>query len=541
MSKQIITGKQARQKILSGVNQLADIVTITLGPKGRNVGLDKKWIDPQVLHDGVSVAKDIDLPDPYENFAVKLVKQTSAQTNDKAGDGTTTSTLLAQQMIAEGINQIDKHGRNSQTMKKGMDAAAAKAIELLKSKSKPIKTNEEIKQIATISSADENVGNIIADAIAKVGKEGVISVEESAVPGLSVDIKEGMQFERGMAIPAFSEKEKDCTELRNPYILVSNHFIKSQHDVAKILELLIQQQEGMPPEVVFIGFDFTEPVLRTLILNNERGNINAVAIKAPGFAQKQDELLKDLAVITGATVVDKQTTKLEDVTIDMLGRADRVWCDQEVTKIIGGAGDQDEIKKRAESIRTLIEKETRSFEKHQLQNRLSKLISGAAIIHVGGLSEVEAKEKKERVIDAVEATKSAIEEGIVAGGGITLHEIASQMLPDQSEKEDWIAGYNAVVSSLRMPLIKILNNAGEDAADVVNTIELKGKPNYGYNVETEKYGDMFDMGVIDPTKVTRNAIQNSVSVASVLLTTEAIVVEIKTQNTQVLEDSHTED
>lgn len=533
MPKQIIKGKEARAKMLSGIKQLSEVVTITLGPKGRNVGLDKKWVEPKVLHDGVSVAKEISLKDPFENYAVKLVKQTSSQTNDRAGDGTTTSTLLASEIVRRGMKKIDA-GVNPMTMEKGINIAVDRVVQLLKSDSREVKDNAEIRNIATISAADEQVGELIARAVDKVGKEGVITADkESAIMGIELEVKEGMQFNKGYVSPLLAtDTDKMEAELITPYILVTDYPIINALEIIGFIQRFVKELNRR--EIVIIAPEISGPGLQNLLLNKMRGGIDPVAIQAPGFAERQKDILEDIAALTGGQVIYRDKVKLEDAPIEMLGRADKVWCDAENTQIVGGDGKPEAIEARAATIREAILKTKSDFEKTQLQDRLAKLISGAAIIKVGGMTEVEIDEKKERVIDAISATKSALEEGIIPGGGIELFQIGEDLVDLKGAKKDLQAGIDIVVQSLRAPLHKILTNAGEDADTVIKTIEsYEGDIEaYGYNVETEKFGDLYKMGVIDPTKVTRNAIQNAASVAAKILTTEFVVVDIPEEKEQ---------
>lgn len=527
MAKQIISGDKARAKLLSGVQQLADTVTVTLGPKGRNVGLEKKWIEPKVLHDGVSVAKEIDLPDPYENFAAQLVKQASSETNDKAGDGTTTSTLLARVMVEKGMKHVND-GVNPMTMKKGIEKAVEEVVRLLKEDTIEIKDNEKIKQIATISAANEEIGEMIARAVEKVGRDGVITSEkDSSIVGIELEVKEGMEFDKGYASPMLStDQDKMEAELEMPYILVTDYNITGALEIIGFVKRFVEKFNAR--ELVIIAPEIAGPALQNLILNKVRGGIDPLAIKAPGFGPKQKEILEDIATLTGATVVYKDKVKLEDAPLEYLGRADKVWSDAEKTKIVGGTGNPEEIKKRASLIREEIKKSKSEFEKTKLQERLARLISGAAIIRVGGMTEVEISERNERVIDAIEATKSAMEEGIIPGGGIELLGISEELSDMKDKNTDVDFGIKLVVSSLQEPIRKLLTNAGENAEEIIEKIKnYEGDiDSYGYNVESEEYGDMIEMGIIDPTKVTRSAVQNAASVAAMILTTEFIVVEI---------------
>lgn len=527
MPKQILSGDAARAKMLSGVKQLSDVVTITLGPKGRNVGLDKKWVEPKVLHDGVSVAREIELPDPFENYAVKLVQQTSSKTNDRAGDGTTTSTLLAGELVELGFKKVEA-GANPMTMEKGISQAVSHVVSLLKRDTKQLTTNEEIKQVATISAADENIGDLIAQAVAKVGKEGVITADkESTIMGIELEVKEGMQFNKGYASPLFvTNPDKMEAEVQMPYILVTDYPILNALEIIGFIKRFVEELNRR--EIVIIAPEIAGAGLQNIILNKVRGGIDPIAIKAPGFAERQKDILEDIATLTGAQVIYRDKVKLEDAPIDMLGRADKVWCDAENTQIIGGAGEASAIEARANSIREAISKTKSDFEKTQLKERLARLVSGAAIIKVGGMTEVEIDEKKERVIDAVEATKSALEEGIIPGGGVELFQIAEELVDLKSTDKDIQAGIDIVLQSLKKPLHKLLSNAGANADEVIKTISnYEGESDaYGYDVVGEKFGDLYEMGIVDPTKVTRNAIQNAASVASKILTTEFVVVDL---------------
>jgi len=527
MAKQIISGARARKKLLSGVTQLADTVTITLGPKGRNVGLEKKWVEPKVLHDGVSVAKEIELPDPYENFAAQLVKQASSQTNDKAGDGTTTSTLLAKVMVELGMKQIEA-GKNPMTMKKGIEKATEAVVDLIKKDSIEIKDDNKIKQIATISAANEEIGQMIADAVKKVGRDGVITSEkDSSIIGIELEVKEGMQFDKGFVSPLLAtDQDKMIAELQMPYVLVTDYNINSALEIIGFVKRFVEKFNAR--ELVIIAPDISGAGLSNLILNKVRGGIDPLAIKAPGFGDRQKDILEDIATITGAEVIYKGKVKLEDAPLEALGRADKVWADAETTKIVGGVGDPSKIQARADGIKEEIKKSKSDFEKTKLKERLARLISGAAIIKVGGMTEVEIDEKNERVIDAIEATKSAMEEGIIPGGGIELLGISEELSEMSDSNEEIDAGIKIVLETLRAPIHKLLSNAGVDAQKTIDGIvNYEGSiDSYGFNVDTEEFGDLIKMGVIDPTKVTRSAVQNAASVAAMILTTEFIVVEI---------------
>lgn len=521
MAKQILRGQAARDKLLSGIAQLADTVTITLGPKGRNVGIDKKWVEPVVLHDGVSVAKEIDLPDPFENYGAQLVKQAASKTNDKSGDGTTTSTLLAYEIVKRGMDHL-KAGSNPMQMKKGIERASALVVKELQTISKKISTKNEIEQVATISSADSVVGKIIAEAVDKVGKDGVITVEEDVGMTTTVEYKEGMEFDKGYISPYFvTNPDKMESELETPHILITDHNIVSPVDVGQFLKKFVEETKRA--EIVIIAAGVDGPALSVLLLNKDRGGIKPLAVFAPGFAERRREILEDIAALTGGTVIARDKgMKIEETTVDQLGKADRVWCDGERTRIIGGFGKPEAIEARAQQIRNEMDKTKSDFEKEKLRERLARLISGAAILKVGAFTEVELKDKKERVIDAVEATKAAVEEGVVAGGGVVLSTLVSAITREEANvtDKDESLGMQIVKEALLEPFRKLMENAG-----------YTGKLNpsdgvTGWNVETGEQGNMFEMGIIDPTKVTRNAVQNAASVAAMILTTEAVICEL---------------
>lgn len=528
MSKQIKTGKEARKHLVSGVTQLADIVTITLGPKGRNVGLDKKWTAPKVLHDGVSVAREISLPDHFDNFSAELIKEASIKTNDKAGDGTTTSMLLAREMVVNGMKLVD-NGSNPMDMKKGMESAVQEIIKSLDKKTQSVTTKEEIERVAIISAGNDETGKIVAEAIFKIGKDGTTSVEDGSGFGVTFEIKEGMEFDRGYASPHFATNEKGEALLESPHILITDHLVVIASEVAPFLSRFVEQTNRK--EIVILAPRIEGTALDVLLLNKIRGGVTPLGILAPFVADRQRDILEDIAILTGGKVVYRDKTKLEDTTVDMLGKADQVYSDAEMTKIIGGKGDQEAIEARANLIREQIKKSDSEFEQKQLKERLAHLISGAAIFKVGGMTEVETSDRKERVIDAVEATKSAVDEGVIAGGGIALYDIATKMNRYSSiaETTDEQKGYILVVEALKAPIGKLITNAGRNPENILQSIMLdrKNDSDYGYNVESEVTGNMFDMGIIDPTKVTKNAVQNAVSVASMILTTEAIVCDIK--------------
>lgn len=518
MPKKITKGDELRQKLEKGVEQLADTVTITLGPKGRNVGLEKTWIEPVVLHDGVSVAKEIELEDPVENFGAQLVKQVSAKTADRAGDGTTTSTLLAYHMIKKGFEAI-KNGANSVTMKEGMEAALTYLLDELKKKSRDIKTKEEMIQIATISSASEELGKTIGEAIHRVGKDGVVNVVPYEGMGVEVEFKEGMEIDKGYISSYFAtNEEQNEAEIESPYILITDMVLSSADEMAKFLKRYTEETNRA--EIVIIAADVTGGALSTLVINRQRSNIFPLAVFAPSIGERRLQILNDIAKLTGGGVLRKESGKnIGDIDLTWLGRADRIIANDKTTRIIGGFGDPDEIIERADSIREQIKKETSEFEKEKLQERLARLVSGAAIIKVGALTEVALSDRKERVIDAVEATKAAVAEGIVAGGGITLRELQDSFNIVDAPQDDYNTGMNIVKESLGEPFIKLLSNAGL-------SVPKKLRKGHGINVMTGEEVDLMKAGIIDPTRVTKEALQNAVSVAGALLTCEAVVSKI---------------
>ena len=536
MAKQIKFGKEAREKILSGVEQLAKTVCITLGPRGRNVGLDKKWIEPQVIHDGVSVAREIELEDRFENFGAQLVRQAAAKTADRAGDGTTTSTLLAWKMIEAGNKEINK-GVNPMTMKEGMEKARNFLVKRIKELSKEVKDKSEIEQIATVSSASPELGKMIGEALDKVGKEGVITVDVSERVDTRVEYKEGMEFDKGYISPYFStDTNKMIAELENPHILITDQTIVTASDIAVFLEKFVKATNRK--EIVIIAPSIEGAALSTLVTNKVRGGINPLAIYAPAFAQRRKDVLEDIAILTGGIVVSKDTNmKIEETTVEQLGRCDSVWANADKTKIIGGMGNPEKITARADQIRELIETEESEFEKIKLKERLARLISGVAIIKVGATTELELSDKKERVIDAVEATKSALEEGVVAGGGIVLWRLSKELDTLKDNNQDVQKGINIVQQSISEPIKLLITNAGEVYQDILETLETKNDINLGYNVITKKIVNLIETGIIDPTKVLKSALENAISIAAQILTTEAVVVELpKKEESEIVDN-----
>lgn len=527
--KQLVFGEEARRRLKRGIDILANAVGTTLGPKGRNVALDKKWGAPTITHDGVTVAKEIELPDPYENMGVQLLKEAATKTNDVAGDGTTTATVLAHVMVTEGMKNVAA-GANPMLLKKGIEMAVKAVVEEIKRMAKPVQSKDDIAHVAAISSADPEIGNLIAEVMDKVGKDGVITVEESKT-GLPFETEyvEGMQFDRGYISPYFvTNPETMEAVLENPYILIHDKKISAAADIIPVLERVLQ--EGETRSLLVIAEDVDGEALATLVLNKLRGIFNAVAVKAPGFGERRKAMLQDIAILTGGQVISEELgRKLENVRISDLGRADKVVVTKDDTTIIGGRGDPKAIKGRIEQIKAEMEKTTSDYDREKLQERLAKLAGGVAIIRVGAATEVELKEKKHRVEDALSATRAAVEEGIVPGGGVALLN-AAKALDNLKAEGDVQTDINIVRRALEEPLRRIAENAGEDGAVVVEMVRRlqkeKNNPNIGYNVLTGEYVDMVEAGIIDPAKVTRTALENAASVAAMILTTEALVTEV---------------
>jgi chaperonin GroEL len=521
-AKEVKFHDSARGRIVKGVNILADAVKVTLGPKGRNVLLERSFGAPAITKDGVSVAKEIELQDKFENMGAQIVKQVASKTADVAGDGTTTATVLAQSIVREGMKHVAS-GMNPMDLKRGIDQAVAAVVEELRKLSKPISTRKEIAQVAALSAnSDEAIGKIIADAMDKVGKEGVITVEDGKSLDNELDVVEGMQFDRGYLSPYFiNDPEKQVAYLDDPLILLHDKKISNIRDLLPILET--SAKAGKP--LLIVAEDVEGEALATLVVNAMRGVLKVAAVKAPGFGDRRKAMLEDIAVLTGATVISEETGKqLEKATLEDLGRAKRVEVQKENTIIIDGAGDQARIDSRVKSIQAQIEQATSDYDREKLQERVAKLAGGVAVIKVGAATEVEMKEKKDRVDDALHATRAAIEEGIVAGGGVALLRARASIAGLQAANSDQDAGIKIVMRALEAPLRCIVANAGEEPSVVVAKV-LDGKGNFGYNAATGEYGDLVDTGVVDPTKVTRTALQNAASIAGLILTTDATVAE----------------
>jgi chaperonin GroEL len=522
-AKDVRFGDEVRQKMTNGVNILANAVKVTLGPKGRNVVLERSYGAPTITKDGVSVAKEIELKDKFENMGAQMVKEVASKTSDIAGDGTTTATVLAQAIIREGMKSVAA-GMNPMDLKRGIDKAVAAAIENLKAQSKPCTTSKEIAQVGSISAnSDETIGKIIADAMDKVGKEGVITVEDGSGLESELDVVEGMQFDRGYLSPYFiNNQERQIALMENPLVLLHDKKISNIRDLLPTLEQVAKS--GRP--LLIIAEDIDGEALATLVVNNIRGILKTTAVKAPGFGDRRKAMLEDIALLTGGTVIaDEVGLKLENVTLEMLGQAKRIEVGKENTIIIDGAGDEKAIKGRIATIKAQIEESTSDYDKEKLQERVAKLAGGVAVIKVGATTEIEMKEKKARVEDALHATRAAVEEGIVAGGGVALIRARDAISKVKGDNLDQEAGIKIVLRAVEEPLRQIVQNAGVEPSVVVNNVAA-GKGNYGYNAANETYGDMIEMGILDPTKVTRSALQNAASVAGLMLTTDCMIAEL---------------
>lgn len=525
MAKQIIYGEEARKALLGGINKLADTVKITLGPKGRNVVLDKKFGAPLITNDGVTIAKEVELEDPFENMGAQLVKEVATKTNDVAGDGTTTATLLAQALIREGMKNVTA-GANPMVLRKGIQKATETAVEAIEKNAKKVSGTKDIARVAAVSSASEQIGNLIADAMEKVTSDGVITVEESKTAETYSEVVEGMMFDRGYITPYMvTDTDKMVAVIDDAYILITDKKISSIQEILPLLEQIVQSGK----KLVIIAEDIEGEALTTLILNKLRGTFTCVGVKAPGFGDRRKEMLTDIATLTGGQVISSELgLELKDTTVDQLGRARQVKIDKENTIIVDGAGDSEAIKSRVSQIRSQIETTTSDFDREKLQERLAKLAGGVAVIKVGAATEVEMKEQKMRIEDALAATKAAVEEGIVAGGGTALIDaIPAVKAYVDSVDGDEKTGAAIVLKALEEPVRQIAANAGLEGSIIIEHLKAKNTVGYGYNALTDTYGDMIDEGIVDPTKVTRSALQNASSVASTVLTTESLVADIK--------------
>jgi chaperonin GroEL len=519
--KQILFGEDARHALERGVNTLANAVKITLGPKGRNVVLDKKYGSPTITNDGVTIAKEIELADPFENMGAQLAKEVATKTNDIAGDGTTTATLLAQAMVREGLKNVAA-GANPMILKKGIEKAVQTVVEEIKKISKPVGKKDEITHVAAISAADEEIGNLIAEAMEKVGKDGVITVEESKTMGTNLEVVEGMQFDRGyVSSYMVTDTERMEAVLNDPYILLTDKKITLIKDLLPVLEKVVQR--GKP--LLIIAEDLEGEALATLVVNKLRGTLNVVAVKAPGFGDRRKAMLSDIAIVTGGEVVSEEVgSTLENVTLEMLGQARQVKVTKDETTIVDGKGDNQEIKSRINQIKVQIDDTSSDYDREKLQERLAKLAGGVAVIQVGAATETEMKEKKHRIEDALSATRAAVEEGVVPGGGVTLLQIAP-VLSALEETGDVATGISIVRKALAEPLRLIADNAGLEGSVIVEKVSALPK-GQGFNALTGEYTDMVSAGIVDPAKVTRSALQNAASIASMLLTTECLVADL---------------
>ncbi len=532
-AKQLVFGEEARRKLRDGIDVLAEAVATTLGPKGRNVALDRKFGSPTITHDGVTVAKEIELEDPFENMGVQLLKEAATKTNDIAGDGTTTSTVLAHAMVTEGLKTLAA-GSNPMMLKRGIEAASKKVADSIKSQSVEISTKEEIASVATISAQDTIIGDLIAEVMDKVGKDGVITVEESKGLEFEQEYVEGMQFDRGYISPYFiTNSEQMEAVIENPYILVYDKKISAaQQDLIPLLEKMMQIGKR---DLVILAEDIDGEALATLVLNKLRGTLNVLAVKAPGFGDRRKAMLQDIAVLTGATVISEETgRKLETAEVTDLGRAEKIVADKDNTTVVGGKGESKAIKGRIDQIRVEIDKTTSDYDSEKLQERLAKLSGGVAIIRVGAATETELKEKKHRVEDALSATRAAVEEGIVPGGGVALLNAMKKIVGMKLDSDDATTGVNIVRKALEAPMRRIAENAGFDGSVVVENVrqaQIKEEnTNFGFDILKEKYEDMVKGGVIDPAKVTRGALENATSIAAMILTTEALITDVPDEN-----------
>ncbi|QCI98623.1 chaperonin GroEL [Agrobacterium larrymoorei] len=522
-AKEVKFGRSAREKMLRGVDVLADAVKVTLGPKGRNVVIDKSFGAPRITKDGVSVAKEIELEDKFENMGAQLVREVASKTNDIAGDGTTTATVLAQAIVREGSKAVAA-GMNPMDLKRGIDLAVAEVVKDLQAKAKKINTSEEVAQVGTISANGERqIGLDIAEAMQKVGNEGVITVEEAKTAETELEVVEGMQFDRGYLSPYFvTNPEKMIADLEDAYILLHEKKLSNLQAMLPVLEAVVQT--GKP--LVIIAEDVEGEALATLVVNKLRGGLKIAAVKAPGFGDRRKAMLEDIAILTGGTVISEDLgIKLENVTLDMLGKAKKVSISKENTTIVDGSGQKSDIEGRVAQIKAQIEETSSDYDREKLQERLAKLAGGVAVIRVGGSTEVEVKEKKDRIDDALNATRAAVQEGIVPGGGVALLR-SSTKITAKGENDDQEAGINIIRRALQALVRQIADNAGDEASIVVGKILEKNEDNYGYNAQTGEYGDLIQLGIVDPVKVVRTALQNAASVASLLITTEAMIAEL---------------
>ncbi len=531
-AKQLVFGEEARRKLRNGIDVVANAVATTLGPKGRNVALDRKFGSPTITHDGVTVAKEIELEDPFENMGAQLLKEAATKTNDIAGDGTTTSTVLAHAIVTEGLKTLAA-GANPMLLKRGIEAAAKMVADEIKSQAIEIREKNEIANVATISAQDRSIGELIADVMDKVGKDGVITVEESKGLEFEQEYVEGMQFDRGYISPYFiTDAEHMEAVISEPYILIHDKKISAAADIVPVLEKMVQVGKR---DLVIISEDIDGEALATLVLNKIRGMINVLAVKAPGFGDRRKAMLQDIATLTGAQVISEETgRKLETTTVADLGRAEKVVADKDNTTIVGGKGEEAAIKGRIDQIKVEIDKTTSDYDREKLQERLAKLAGGVAIIRVGAATETELKEKKHRVEDALSATRAAVEEGIVPGGGVALINAIHVLDGLKMQYDDEQTGVNIVRKALEVPMRRITENAGKEGSVIIENVRKAQKDGnnkqIGYDVLTSEYGDMVKCGVIDPAKVTRGALENAASIAAMILTTEALITDVPEEN-----------
>ena len=527
-AKQIVFSEDARRKLRNGINVIAEAVSATLGPKGRNVAIDRKFGSPTITHDGVSVAKEIELDDPFENMGAQLLKEAATKTNDIAGDGTTTSTVLAHAIVNEGLKALEA-GYNPMLLKRGIEQATDAVVDALRKMAVKIDTKEEIASVATNSAADVEIGDLIARVMDKVGKDGVVTVEESKSMQFEEDYVEGMQFDRGYLSPYFiTDTEQMEASIEDAYVLIHEKKISAAQDIVPLLEKLVQLGKR---ELVIIAEDIDGEALATLVLNKLRGMLNVLAVKAPGFGDRRKAMLQDIAILTGGTVIAEETgRKLESTTVEDLGRAAKIVSDKENTTVIGGKGEKSAITARIKEIRTEIDRSTSDYDSEKLQERLAKLSGGVAIIRVGAATETELKEKKHRVEDALSAARAAVEEGIVPGGEISLLNAASSLDKIKASNEETKVGINIVRKALEAPIRKLASNAGEDGSVIIDTVRRtaveKDNKNIGFNVLTAEYTDMIKAGVIDPVKVVRGALENAASIAAMILTTDVLITDM---------------
>ncbi len=531
-AKQLVFGEEARRNLRNGIDVVANAVATTLGPKGRNVALDRKFGSPTITHDGVTVAKEIELEDPFENMGAQLLKEAATKTNDIAGDGTTTSTVLAHAIVTEGLKTLAA-GANPMLLKRGIEAAAKMVADEIRSQAIEIREKNEIANVATISAQDRSIGELIADVMDKVGKDGVITVEESKGLEFEQEYVEGMQFDRGYISPYFvTDAEHMEAVISEPYILIYDKKISAAADIVPVLEKMVQVGKR---DLVIISEDIDGEALATLVLNKIRGMVNVLAVKAPGFGDRRKAMLQDIATLTGAQVISEETgRKLETTTINDLGRAEKVVADKDNTTVVGGKGDEAAIKGRIDQIKVEIDKTTSDYDREKLQERLAKLAGGVAIIRVGAATETELKEKKHRVEDALSATRAAVEEGIVPGGGVALINAIHVLEDLKMQNDDEQIGVNIVRKALEVPMRKITENAGKEGSVIIENVRKAQKDGnnlqIGYDVLTDQYGDMVKCGVIDPAKVTRGALENAASIAAMILTTEALITDVPEEN-----------